>query len=82
MAFSINRVVIFGNHTRDAELKYTKSGAAICKFSIAVNRSRKSGDQWTDEVSFFEVDLWGRSGEAVALVLPLLPVLPLLHLQN
>ncbi len=66
MAFSINRVVIVGNLTRDAELKYTNSGAAICKFSIAVNRSRKSGDQWTEEVNFFDVDLWGRSGEAIA----------------
>ena len=66
MAQDINRVTLVGRLTRDAELKYTSNGAAICKFSIAVNRSRKVNDQWTDEVSFFDVTLWGRSGEAIA----------------
>jgi single-strand DNA-binding protein len=61
----INHVVLVGRLTRDAELKYTAGGQAVCKFSVAVNRRRKSGDQWTDEANFFDVVLWGRQGESL-----------------
>jgi single-strand DNA-binding protein len=61
----VNIVVLVGRLTRDAELKYTNSGQAICRFSVAVNRSRKQGEQWVDEASFFDVDYWGKGGEAV-----------------
>ncbi|WP_455382655.1 single-stranded DNA-binding protein [Salinispira pacifica] len=61
----INRVILVGRLTRDAELKYTNSGLAVCKFSLAINRRRKNGDQWVDEANFFDVVLMGRSGEAI-----------------
>ncbi|MDR0447901.1 MAG: single-stranded DNA-binding protein [Treponema sp.] len=61
----INQVVLIGRLTRDAELKYTAAGQAVCKFSIAVNRRRKTGDQWVDEPSFFDIVLWGKQGETL-----------------
>ncbi|MDR1802563.1 MAG: single-stranded DNA-binding protein [Treponema sp.] len=61
----INRVVLVGRLTRDAELKYTATGQAVCKFSVAVNRRRKNGDQWEEEASYFDVVVWGRSGESL-----------------
>ena len=61
----INHVVLVGRLTRDAELKYTTGGQAVCKFSVAVNRRRKNGDQWEDEANYFDVTLWGRQGEAL-----------------
>jgi single-strand DNA-binding protein len=61
----INHVVLVGRLTRDAELKYTTGGQAVCKFSIAVNRRKKSGDQWVDEANFFDIVLWGRQGESL-----------------
>jgi single-strand DNA-binding protein len=61
----INNVVIVGRLTRDAELKYTNSGFAVCKFSLAVNRRRKNGDQWVEEANFFDVVTWGRAAEAL-----------------
>ena len=61
----INHVVLVGRLTRDAELKYTAGGQAVCKFSVAVNRRRKNGDQWEDEANYFDVVLWGRQGEAL-----------------
>jgi single-strand DNA-binding protein len=61
----LNHVVLIGRLTRDAELKYTANGQAVCKFSIAVNRRRKNGDQWEDEANFFDVVVWGRQGEAL-----------------
>lgn len=65
MANDINTVILVGRLTREAELKYTNSGLAVCKFSLAVNRRKRSGDQWTDEVSYFDVVLWGKQGEAI-----------------
>jgi len=61
----LNRVVLIGRLVRDAELKYTASGQAVCKFSIAVNRKKKNGDQWEDEANFFDIVVWGRQGESI-----------------
>jgi single-strand DNA-binding protein len=62
----LNRVVLVGRLTRDAEMKFTPSGLAVSKFSIAVNRNRKVGDQWEEEASFFDATLWGRSAESLS----------------
>ncbi len=59
----LNQIMIIGRLTRDAELKYTAGGFAIGSFSIAVNRRRKNGEQWVDEVSYFDVNLFGKSAE-------------------
>lgn len=61
----VNHVILIGRLTRDAELKYTSGGMAICKFAIAVNKRRKNGEQWVEEAHFFDIVLWGRSGEAI-----------------
>ena len=61
----INRVILVGRLTRNAELKYTNSGAAVSKFSLAINQRRKKGDQWEDEVHYFDVSLWGKTAEAI-----------------
>jgi single-strand DNA-binding protein len=65
MAGSINHVVLVGNLTRNAELKYTNSGMAISTFSLAVNQRRKKDDQWVDEAHFFDIEYWGKAAEAV-----------------
>lgn len=59
----LNHVTLIGRLTRDAELKYTSGGFAISNFSVAVNRRRKNGEQWVDEVSFFDITLYGKSAE-------------------
>jgi len=61
----INSVVLVGRLTRDSVLKYTAGGMAIAAFSIAVNRSVKSGNEWKDEASFFDVAFFGKGAEAV-----------------
>ena len=62
----INQVTLVGRLTRDPELKYATSGTAILGFDIAVNRSVKKGDNWTDEASFFNCTLFGKQAEAVS----------------
>ena len=62
----INKVILVGRLTRDAEQTYTPGGYALLKFGIAVNRRRKQGEQWVDEANFFDVTVYGRQGEAIA----------------
>ncbi|MBP5283190.1 MAG: single-stranded DNA-binding protein [Treponema sp.] len=63
-----NHVVIVGRLTRDVgsderSFAYVSSGQARANVSIAVNRSRKNGDQWVDEANFFDVTIWGKTAE-------------------
>lgn len=62
----INRVFLVGRLTRDVDLRFTTAGTPVAKFSIAVNRSKKSGDQWDEEVNFFDIVLWGKTAEALS----------------
>ncbi len=56
-------VLVEGNLTRDPELSYTPKGVACCKFSIAVNRRYKQGDEYVKEVSYFDIVAWTRLAE-------------------
>lgn len=62
----LNCFQLIGRVTRDVELKYTSGGTAQARLSIAVNRSVKKGDAWTEEVSYFDANLWGRQAEGLA----------------
>lgn len=66
MSEDINKTILVGRLTRDSELQYTNSGYALCKFSVAVNRRKKQGDQWIDEANFFDINLWGKRGESLS----------------
>ncbi|OJF77682.1 MAG: single-stranded DNA-binding protein [Treponema sp. CETP13] len=61
----VNHVILIGRLTRDAELKYTSGGFPVSNFSIAINRRRKNGDQWLDEVHYFDITLFGKAGESL-----------------
>lgn len=61
----INKTVLVGRLTRDIEIQYTNSGAAVGNLAIAVNRSRKQADQWVDEASFFDVKIYGKMAESL-----------------
>ena len=60
-----NNVRLIGRLTRDSELKKTSSGYPVSKFSIAVNKRKKQGDQWIDEAHFFDCILWGKRAESL-----------------
>ena len=59
----LNLSLIEGRLTRNPELYYTKNGVALCKFSIAVNSSYKSGDRYIENVSYISVDSWNKVAE-------------------
>ena len=60
---NLNHVTLIGRLTRDAELKYTNSGMAVTRLSLAVNRRKRSGDQWTEEANFFDITVFGKTAE-------------------
>jgi len=53
---------ILGRLTRDPEVKYTASGQAIGKLAVAVNSKYKE----KDEVSFFNITVFGKAAENAA----------------
>jgi single-strand DNA-binding protein len=55
-----------GRLTRDSELKYTNSGLAVLHFTIATDSRVKKGEDWVDEPSYWDVELWGKQGESIA----------------
>lgn len=59
----INTATLIGRLTRDEELKYTPSGAAVGNISIAINRKVKKGQEWVDESNFFDVVFFGKQAE-------------------
>ena len=64
---SINKVVVSGNLTRDAELRTSASGNTVCSFGVAVNeRRRTQNGEWEEYANFVEMSIFGRRAEAVA----------------
>ena len=62
---SVNKVILVGNLGRDAELRYTPSGAAVTRFGVAVNerfRNRSGEDQ--ERTHFVDVTVWRELAEA------------------
>ncbi len=64
---SYNKVILLGNLTRDPELRYTPKGTAVARLGLAVNRSYKTDTGETkEEVTFLDVDAWGKQAELIA----------------
>ena len=63
-ARSLNKVQIIGNLTRDPELRYTPTGAAVCTIGLATNRSwvMESGEK-KEETEFHRVVAWNKLAE-------------------
>ena len=57
---SVNKVILIGHLGRDAETKFTPSGVAVTKFSVATNRRWKDQQtgEWKDETDWANVVLW------------------------
>ena len=67
MARGFSKAIITGNITRDPELRTTPSGATVCSFSVAVNRTfRDSSGNQQESVSFIDCSAWGKAGEIIS----------------
>lgn len=62
-------VVLRGNLTKDPDLRFLQSGAAVCRFRVGVNDRRfdKTTQAWVEELSgFFDVEAWNGLAESIA----------------
>ncbi|GAC1388513.1 MAG: single-stranded DNA-binding protein [Vulcanimicrobiaceae bacterium] len=59
MAGSYNKVILVGNLVRDPEIRYVGSGAAVTKFTLAVNRRSKQ----QEETDFIDIVAWEKLAE-------------------
>jgi single-strand DNA-binding protein len=59
MAGSFNRITLVGNLTRDPEIRYVGSGAAVTKFTLAVNRRSKQ----QEETDYIDCVAWDKLAE-------------------
>lgn len=61
----INNVVLIGRITKDPELRETQSGIAVCRFSLAINRTydNSNGEK---EADFVNCIAWRKQAENLA----------------
>ena len=57
----MNHVTLMGRLTRDPELKYSQSGKAFSKFTVAVTREFNR-----EEADFINCTAWGKTAETIA----------------
>ena len=57
----MNKFIGIGNLTKEGDLKYSQSGVAVCKFTVAINNPRKKED-----VLFLNVIAFNKLAENVA----------------
>ena len=60
----INRVVLVGRLTKEPELRTTPSGAKVCQYTLAVNRTRKA--EGHPDADFINCVTWNRQAETMA----------------
>ena len=64
MAKSVNKVILIGNLGKDPEVKYTPSGTAVAKITLATNeRFKDKSGEWQDRTEWHNVVLWQRLAE-------------------
>jgi single-strand DNA-binding protein len=54
------QVIIIGHVGRDAEIRYTNQGVAVCDFSVAVSRrwTDRTTNEQREETTWFKISAW------------------------
>ena len=64
----LNSIVLVGRITQEVseqDFGYISTGTAKLTLHIANNESRKRGDNWEDNPSYFDVVYWGKPAESL-----------------
>ena len=66
MAKSVNKVILIGNLGKDPEVKYTPSGMAVARFSVATtDRVKDKEGNWQDRTEWHNLVAFKRTAEIV-----------------
>lgn len=52
---TFTRILLEGNIGKDPEFRLTKDGEELLTFPLAVSRSRKVGNEWKQETTWFQI---------------------------
>ena len=63
MTNNLNSIIVEGNLVKDADFDTTPKSTSFCSFAVATNRYFKAGDEIQHEVSYFDVEAWGKLAE-------------------
>lgn len=61
----VNRAFVYGNLTRDPEMRSLPSGMAVATFSVATNRVWKKDGQKQENTDYHNIVVFGRQAELV-----------------
>jgi single-strand DNA-binding protein len=61
---NLNSILIEGNLVHDPLFRKTAKGTPICTFSIASNRFYRGNNGLEKEVSYFDIESWGKLAES------------------
>jgi single-strand DNA-binding protein len=62
---NLNSILIEGNLVRDPLIRTTPKGTQVCNLTLASNRFSRGDKGLEKEVSFFDVEAWGKLAEAI-----------------
>lgn len=61
----LNKVMLIGRLGKDPELKHTKTGKAVCSFSIATSESYVTDGDRQTKTTWHNIIAWGKLAETV-----------------
>jgi single-strand DNA-binding protein len=63
----LNHIIVYGNLTRDPELRALPAGGSVASFSLATNRTYKKSDgEKAEQVEYHNVVVFGKQAESCA----------------
>ncbi|NLK46910.1 MAG: single-stranded DNA-binding protein [Treponema sp.] len=63
---NLNSIILEGNCVREPNVTITAKGTTVCTFAVASHRTYKIGEIFAKEVSFFDIEAWGKLAERVS----------------
>lgn len=60
----MNSVNLMGRLVRDTELRHTTGGMEVLSGTLAVNERVKKNDEWVDQATFVDFQMWGKRASA------------------
>lgn len=59
----MNKAILIGRLTKDADIRQTTSGTMVAKFTLAIDRRKK--EDGTKETDFISCQAWGKRAELI-----------------
>ena len=60
-----NKVILMGNLTRDPEVRFTRDGAPVASFTLAINNRYRQENETKEDVSYIDVVTFGKQADLV-----------------